>query len=104
MKIAKENKLTTAFSTPSGHYHFNSLPYGLSNSPARFQRLMDLVLRDLTGIECWIFIDELILSADTIEEHARRLEHVLQRLDRASLQLQPQSAYLHKLKCNTWGM
>ena len=50
---------------------------------------MDVVLRDLTGTECWVFIDDLILFSDTIEEHACRLEHVLQRLDRANLQLQP---------------
>jgi len=50
---------------------------------------MDVVLRDLTGTECWIFIDDLILFSDTIEENASRLEHVLQRLDRANLQLQP---------------
>jgi len=50
---------------------------------------MDVVLRDLTGTECWGFIDDLILFSDTIEEHARRLEHVLRRLDRANLQLQP---------------
>ena len=50
---------------------------------------MDLVLRDLTGIECWVFIDDLILFSDTYEYHARRLEHVLQSLDRANLQLQP---------------
>jgi hypothetical protein len=97
VKIAEEDKLKTAFSTPSGHYHFKRLPYGLSNSPASFQRLMGIVLRDLTGTECWVFIDDLILFSDTIEEHTRRLKHVLQRLDRANLQLQP-------AKCNTWGM
>jgi len=89
IKIAEEDKLTTAFSTPSGHYHFNRLPYRLSNSPASFQRLMDIVLRNLSRTECWIFIDDLILFADTIEEHVRQLEHVLQRLERANLQLQP---------------
>ena len=81
--------MKTAFPTPSGHYHFHRLPYGLSNSPASFPRLMDVVLRDLTGTECWIFLDDLIVFSDTIEEHASRLEHVLQHLDRANLQLQP---------------
>ena len=89
IKIAEEDKMKTAFSTPSGHYHFHRLPYGLSNSPASFQRLMDVVLRDLTGTECWIFLDDLIVFSDTIEEHASRLEHVLQRFERANLQLQP---------------
>jgi len=89
VKLAEDDKVKTAFSTPAGHYLFNRLPYGLSNSPASFHRLMDVVLRDLTGTECWVFIDDLILFSDTIKEHACRLEHVLQRLDRANLQLQP---------------
>ena len=38
IKLAEEDKMKTAFSTSSGHYHFHRLPYGLSNSPASFQR------------------------------------------------------------------
>ena len=64
--------MKTAFSVPSGHYNFLRIPYGLSNSPASFQRLMDLVLRDLVGDECHVFID-VIVFGNTIEEHARRL-------------------------------
>ena len=50
---------------------------------------MDIVLRDLTGTECYVFIDDVIVFADTKQEHARRLEHVLQGFERANLQLQP---------------
>jgi len=35
-KLTEEDKMKTAFSTPSGHYHFRRLPYGLSNSPGSF--------------------------------------------------------------------
>jgi hypothetical protein len=89
IKIAEEDKMKTAFSTPTGHYQFHRLPYGLSNSPVSFQRLMDIVLKTLTETDCWVYIHEVILFADTIQEHARRLEHVLQRFDGANLQLQP---------------
>ena len=34
----------TAFSTPNGHFEFTRLPFGLSNNPRTFQRLMDIVL------------------------------------------------------------
>jgi hypothetical protein len=77
VKIAPEDKMKTAFSTPSGHYHFQRLTYGLSKSPASFQRLMNLVLMNLTGELCFVFIDNMLLFADTIEEHAHRLEKVL---------------------------
>jgi hypothetical protein len=89
LKLAEEDKMRTAFSMPSGHYKFLRLPYGLANSPASFQRLMDLVLRDLVGTECYTFIDDVIIFGDTIEEHASRLAHVLERFDQANLQLQP---------------
>jgi len=89
VKLAEANKMKTAFSEPSGHYHFLRLPYGLANSPASFQRLMHLVLRDLVGHEAYVFIDDVIVYGNTIEEHARRLGHVLERFDRTNLKLQP---------------
>ena len=46
------------FSVPSGHYEFNKMTFGLSKSPLSFQRLKDIVLKDLVGTECWVFIDD----------------------------------------------
>jgi hypothetical protein len=89
MNIKEQHKERTGFTVPSGHYEFNRLPFGLSNSPSNFQRLMDTVLRNLVGIECWIYIDDVILFSDTAEEHAQRLENVLRRFDEANLQLHP---------------
>jgi len=57
LHIAESHKEGTAFSAPSGHYEFQRLPFGLANSLANFQRLMDTVLRDLIGPQCWAFID-----------------------------------------------
>jgi len=85
LKLAEADKMKTAFSVASGHYNFLRLPYGLANSPAGFQRLMDLVLRDLVGNECYVFIDDVIVYGNIVEEHARRLGHVLERFERANL-------------------
>jgi hypothetical protein len=62
--------MKTSFSTPSGHYHFQRLSYGL------FEGLIYVVLRNLTGEQCFVFIDDNLSFADTIEEHARRLDKV----------------------------
>ena len=50
---------------------------------------MDIVLRDLVGNEWYEFIDDVIFFGNTIQEHASRLGHVLERFDGANLQLQP---------------
>ena len=85
----KEHKELTGFSIPSGHYEVNRLPFGLSNSPANFQRLVDTVLKDLVGTECSVYVDSVIVYSSYADKHARRLENVLQRFDRANLQLHP---------------
>jgi len=50
---------------------------------------MDIVLRNLIGTNCWIFIHDLIVFSNTAKEHAQRLEEVLRRLEEANLQLHP---------------
>ena len=89
MNIREGHKELTGFSVPSGHYEFNRLPFGLSNSPTNFQRLMDTVLWNLIGIECSIFVDDILIYSNSAEKHARRLENVFWRFEEANLQLHP---------------
>jgi len=85
----EEHKERTAFTVTSGHYGFSRLPFGLSNSSSNFQSLIDVILRNLVGAECWVCIDDVIIFSNTAEEHALRLEIVLYRFHEASLQLYP---------------
>jgi hypothetical protein len=48
---------------------------------------MDVVLRKIIGVECYVFIDDIIFSKSA--EHAARLENVLERFDKANVQLHP---------------
>lgn len=79
----------TAFSTPYGHYEFNRMPFGLKNAPATFQRLMDLVLAGLQGIELFVYLDDIVLYASSLREHKIKFEKLAARLRQANLRLQP---------------
>jgi len=104
INIHEEQQEKTAFSVPSlGYYRFNRLPYRLSNSPASFQRLMDLILKNLTRADCWVFIDDVTVYSDTTEEHAKRLSDIFERCRRANLQLQPQESVFAKAKVTYLG-
>jgi len=46
---------------------------------------MDLVLKNLTGTECWTFIDEVIVFSETAEEHAKRVAGLYEQFRRANL-------------------
>lgn len=45
--MAKDTKYITAFSTTDGHYQFRRMPFGLSNAPTVFTRLINEILGKL---------------------------------------------------------
>ena len=59
----------TEFSTPYGHYEFDKMPFGLKTAPATFQRLMDLTLTGLIGTELFLYLDDIVIYAITLEGH-----------------------------------
>jgi hypothetical protein len=56
VEVAEEHKERTAFSAgPLGFWEFNSMPFGLTNSPATFERMVESCMGDLNLNECLVF-------------------------------------------------
>jgi hypothetical protein len=64
--------------TPFGRYYFKRLPFGISNAPEVFQRTMESILQGIEGVVC--YMDDVVISGDTEEEHDRRLEQVMNQV------------------------
>ncbi len=80
-------KQKTAFIKSGGLYNFNVMPFGLKNTPATFQRLMDIFLRELLGIICFVYIDNIIIYSPTMERHFADIQVILQKLQSTDLTL-----------------
>lgn len=78
----------TAFSVDGGLYEYLRMPFGLKNAPATFQRVMDHVLRDLSGKCCLVYMDDIIVFSSSLQEHLQSLAKVFEALDRVNLKLQ----------------
>lgn len=76
--VAPEDIPKTAVITPFGSYTFNYSTFGLRNSGATFQRLMDGILGDLPFCAC--YVDDILVFSRNTEEHIKHLQTVLQRL------------------------
>jgi hypothetical protein len=87
VEMDKESKEKTAFITHKGLYEFNVMPYGLTNAPATFQRLMDIVLAGLKWQSCLVYIDDVIIYSPTFEQHLIDLRNVFQAISDANLTL-----------------
>jgi hypothetical protein len=64
-KLHPSSRDLTAFLTPLGLLHINSLPTGFTNSPAEFQKCMTFVLKDEIPEKANIFIDDLPIKGPT---------------------------------------
>lgn len=97
IELHPEDRYKTGFSSASGHYQFKRLPMGLKNAPASFQRFMNAVLAGLVGKEALIYIDDIIIFADSIEEHREKYLKVMERLNKHNLKINPEkSEFLKK--------
>jgi len=52
-----EHTEKTAFSTDRGHFEFPRVPFRLKGETATFQRLMNTVLAELTGLKTFVYLD-----------------------------------------------
>ena len=77
------------FLTHTGHYEFTVMPFGLCNAPATFQRLMENILAGLSCDKCLVYLDDILVIGQSLEEHLSNLREVFTRLRRAGLRLKP---------------
>lgn len=86
--VREEDRKKTAFSTPSGHYEFIRMPFGLKNAPSTFQRLMNQVLKDFINKTCIVYMDDILIFSTSLTEHLANLRNIFISLRRAKLKVQ----------------
>ena len=93
VEVDAEHKEKTAFSTSKGHFEFNVIPFGLTNAPATFQRLMECTMAGLCGMHC---LDDMFMFSANFNDHLIRLSSVFNRLRAAGLKLKPEKCHFAK--------
>ena len=97
VEMAEECKAYTAFTCgPLGFYECDTMPFGATNAPATFQRLVHDCLGEFNMNWCIVYLDDIIIFSDTKEEHLKRLEAVFQKLCAAGLKLKPSKCFFFR--------
>ena len=77
IKIRPEDIPKTAFSTRYGLYEYLVISFGLTNAPAYFMYLMNLVFMPELDKFMVVFIDDILIYLENEEDHAEHLRVVL---------------------------
>jgi len=91
VRIKEGDEWKAAFTTPEGSFEPTVMFFGLTNSPATFQAMMNKLLRDLTNMgEVAVFIDDVIVGTKTEEGHDELVMEVIKRLEENDLYVKPE--------------
>ena len=86
VRIKEGDKWKAVFMTPEGSFELTVMFFGLTNSPATFQAMMNKLLRDLINTEkIAVFINDVIVGTEIEEEHEELVKEVIRRLEENDL-------------------
>ena len=91
VRIKEGDKWKAAFTILEGFFEPMVILFGLTNSLAMFQAMMNKLLRDLinTG-KVAVFIDDVIVGTETEEGHDEIVAEVIRRLEENDLYVKPE--------------
>ncbi|XP_044510183.1 uncharacterized protein LOC123228802 [Mangifera indica] len=92
VRIAVGDEAKTTMVTRYGAYEFLVMPFGLTNAPATFCNLMNDVLYEWLDRFVVVYLDDIVIYSESLEDHVRHLDEVMARLRAHQL-------YVKKEKC-----
>ena len=100
--LDEQSKEYTTKNIPKGLYCYNRLPFGVASAPSIFQRTMESILQGIDNV-C-VYLDDILVTGATEEEHLQNLDKVLTRLGSAGIRLKHDKCAFYYLQWNIWAI
>lgn len=102
-RVHPDDQQYTAVTTPFGLYEWTVMPQGCRNAPATHQRRMYNALRPYIGSICHVYLDDIIIWSNSIEEHRKNVSLVLEALRAHHLFCSPKKTDLFCIELDFLG-
>ncbi|GBG83918.1 hypothetical protein CBR_g37789 [Chara braunii] len=83
ISILSNDRYKSAFKTRYGHFEWVVMPFGLTNTPTTFQAAMTDEFHAMLDQFVLVYLDDILVYSQTLEDHLGHLRRVLETLCRA---------------------
>jgi len=105
VRIKEGDEWKGAFTIHIGSFEPTVMFFGMTNSPAIFQAMMNEILRDLINEgKVAAFVDDVLVGTETEEEHDEIVEEILRRLEENDLYVKPEKCVWKARKIGFLGV
>ncbi|KAL6457444.1 hypothetical protein MHYP_G00344070 [Metynnis hypsauchen] len=94
MVVEEKSRKYLTITTSKGLFCYNRLAFGITSSPAIFQRAMDQVLQGLPNVHC--YLDDILITGQNRVQHLKNLDAVLGRLEEFGLRVEKEKCEFFK--------
>ena len=89
IRVVPEHVSRTIFTTPDGTMESLVMQQGDCNAGATYQTLMNHIFSSHIGVFVYVYLDDIIIFSDTIEDHVKHIRTVFDILRKEKLYLGP---------------
>ncbi|KAL0439743.1 UNVERIFIED_CONTAM: Polyprotein P3 [Sesamum latifolium] len=87
--LAPEDRKRVSFITSSGTFCYVVMPFGLKNTGATYQRLVDKIFQSQIGRNVEVYVDDMLVKSKKADDHIADLEKTFAVLRKYRLKLNP---------------
>ena len=103
LRIKPDDVHKTAFATQFGQFEFLVMPFGLTSAPSSFQRLMTSILKPYNNTFVLVYLDDILIFSNSLDEHITHLDFVLSKLEENDIRLRLSKCFFGKSELEYLG-
>jgi hypothetical protein len=104
IRIRPGDEWKTAFRTRYGLFEYLVMPFGMTNAPATFQYFMNDIFHDMVDVFVIIYLDDILIFSNNLDEHRVHVKTVLERLRQHNLHAKPEKCDFHTTSVEYLGV
>lgn len=103
LELEEEGSEVTGFVTSRGAFRYKRLAQGLTIGCSQFQQVMSSIFKEFIGDFVSIFLDDILVYSESLEEHRRHLILLFEACEKANLKLKRKKCFFGKDKVEYLG-